>query len=153
MRMSIGDLTPSASMGLPALPAALADSLSYRGGLTGLGDTIPQGPVSPDITQYYEAGLAVGAGGTPGIDLSQGFPSAEAQAAFVSGANAAQSPVTVAQITGAQGPVPITAVPTMVMPTAATPSTGAPVQISAQTLLIGGGLLIFAFLLIGMGKR
>jgi len=119
---------------LAMAPRSLSREVVF--GPRGMGQ-VPQGPVSPDVTSYYQAGLVFGAGGTPSIDLSQGFPSAEAQQAFVSGANAAQAPVTLAQTTGAAGPIVGAVVPTAV-------ATGAP-GVSTflqqnQNLLVWGGL-------------
>jgi hypothetical protein len=106
-----------------------------------------QGPVSPDVSTYYQAGVAAGAGGTPGIDLSQGFPSSDAQAAFNQGFLTGSSPVTLAQVLGA--PLSTGAV----APSAAAPTTVTFQQFlqQYQTPLLIGGFALFAFMLLSQG--
>jgi len=114
-------------------------------GIQGIGQVTPYvGPVSPDVTAAYQAGLIVGAGGTSPLDLSNS--TAEQQAAFNAGFNAAQAQpplVTSGPNVGVQtGSVPLT------VPPAAQPT---PVITNTVVFAVAG--IAALFLIIGMVRR
>jgi hypothetical protein len=94
-------------------PRSLSRAVIHPGMRRGMGQT------DQTTDPWYNAGLVAGAGGTPSIDLSQGFPTAEAQATFTAGYNAASYLATA---------------PGALQPGVATPSApGAPSAPSGQT--------------------
>lgn len=115
-------------------------------GVMGLGQTTPStvfaGPVDPSLTDAYNAGLIQGAGGTSPFDL--GSATAEQQAAFNSGVNAAQAQPGIVT-TGPNAGVAISAVSSPVAPPPATttPPATTPVVSNIVIFAIAGAAALF----------